>query len=67
MISEIDLLEEDIPRFERKFGAHDSFVEVLKGHLKALQDQAKPPPQITLHQRGWGNFLKFLSQSRKER
>jgi hypothetical protein len=36
MISEIDLLQEDIPRLERKFGAPDPFVEVLKAHLKSL-------------------------------
>ena len=30
MISEIDLLREDIPRLERKFGVGNLFVEVLK-------------------------------------
>jgi hypothetical protein len=67
MISEIDLLQEDIPRLEQKFGVHAPFVAVLKAHLKALQDQAKPPPQTKPHHRGWVNFIKFLSRSRKDR
>jgi hypothetical protein len=66
MISEIDLLEEDIPRLEQKFGAHDPFVEVLKAHLKALQDQAKPPPQTKPHRFEWVLF-RFLGWGRKER
>jgi hypothetical protein len=65
MISEIDLLQEDIPRLEQKFGAHNPFVEVLKAHLKALQDQAKPP-QTKPHRFGWGLF-RFLGWRRKER
>jgi hypothetical protein len=66
MISEIELLQEEIPRLEQKFGAHNPFVEVLKAHLRALQDQAKPLPQTTLRHRKWANFLRFLSRSRKE-
>jgi len=39
MISEIDLLREDIPRLEKKFGAGNPFVEVLKAQLALLQNQ----------------------------
>jgi hypothetical protein len=66
MISEIDLLQEDIPRLEQKFGADHPFVEVLKAHLKALQDQAKPPPQKKPHHRGWVLF-RFLGWDKKNR
>lgn len=40
MISEIDLLREDIPRLEQKFGANHLFVEVLKAQLASLQNPA---------------------------
>ncbi len=40
MISEIDLLREDIPRLEEKFGADNLFVGVLKAQLAALQNPA---------------------------
>ena len=45
MVSEIDLLREDIPRLEMKFGANNPFVEVLKTQLASLQNQAKQQPQ----------------------
>ena len=41
MISEIDLLKEDIPRLERKFGADNPFVEVLKAQLASLLNQTE--------------------------
>lgn len=41
MISEIDLLKEDIPRLEQKFGSQHYFVEMLKAQLASLQDQSK--------------------------
>jgi hypothetical protein len=66
MISEIELLQEDIPRLEQKFGANNPFVALLKAHLKALQDQAEPPTQTKPYYRGWANFLRFLSRIRKE-
>lgn len=46
MISEIDLLLEDIPRLEEKFGANNLFVEVLKAQLAALQNPAEQKRQI---------------------
>jgi hypothetical protein len=67
MISEIDLLQEDIPRLEQKFGAHDPFVAVLKAHLKALQDQAKPPPQTAPYYRRWIDLFRRQSRSGTER
>jgi hypothetical protein len=67
MISEIDLLLEDIPRLERKFGANNPFVAVLKAHLKSLQNQTKPQPRTTPYYRRLVNFLRLQSQSRKER
>ena len=45
MISEIDLLKEDIPRLERKFGADNPFVEVLKAQLALLQNQTEQQPK----------------------
>jgi hypothetical protein len=41
MVSEIDLLKEDIPRLEKKFGADNPFVVVLKAQLASLQNQTK--------------------------
>ncbi|MGJ0484351.1 MAG: hypothetical protein ACR65R_07440 [Methylomicrobium sp.] len=67
MISEIDLLLEDIPRLERKFGANNPFVAVLKAHLKALQDQAKPQPRTAPYYRRLINFLRLQNRSKKER
>ena len=45
MVSEIDLLREDIPRLEKKFGVDNPFVEVLKAQLASLQNQTKQQPQ----------------------
>ncbi len=45
MISEIDLLREDLPRLEMKFGADNPFVEVLKAELASLQNQTQQQPQ----------------------
>jgi hypothetical protein len=67
MILEIDLLQEDIPRLEQKFGAHDPFVAVLKAHLKSLQDQVKLPPQTKTHYRRLIDFLRIQSRSGTER
>jgi hypothetical protein len=36
MVSEIDLLKEDIPRLEKSFGVNNSFVKVLKAQLASL-------------------------------
>jgi hypothetical protein len=47
MITEIDLLKEEIPRLELKFGKTNAFVELLKAHLAFLQNQTKPVPQNT--------------------
>jgi hypothetical protein len=41
MVTEIDLLREDIPRLERKFGACNPFVELLKAQLEFLQNQTE--------------------------
>ena len=41
MITEIDLLEKEIPRLEMKFGKANVFVELLKTQLAFLQKQAK--------------------------
>ena len=45
MISEIDLLKEEIPRLENKFGRTNAFVELLKAQLVFLQNQTKQQPQ----------------------
>ena len=45
MISEIDLLREDIPRLEQKFGAGDAFVGVLKAQLALLQNAVSNPEE----------------------
>jgi len=45
MISEIDLLREDIPRLEMKFGKGNLFVGVLKAQLVSLQNQMEQKRQ----------------------
>ncbi|NOT13012.1 MAG: hypothetical protein HOP23_14450 [Methylococcaceae bacterium] len=46
MATEIDLLKQDIPRLERKFGANNPFVELLKAQLTFLQNQAEQKPRV---------------------
>ena len=41
MISEIDLLWNDIPRLEKKFGMDNPFVEVLKAQLALFAESKK--------------------------
>lgn len=48
MVSEIDLLKEDIPRLEKKFGVNNPFVMVLKAQLASLQNKAEQQPQREL-------------------
>jgi len=48
MITEIDLLRDDIPRLEKKFGRSNLFVQVLKAQLRSLQ--AKPERGLTMEQ-----------------
>ena len=66
MISEIDLLREDIPRLEQKFGARNPFVGVLKAQLALLQNQRKQQPQKGLYHRWLVNFKRFQIQKRNE-
>lgn len=49
MISEIDLLKEEIPRLEIKFGRTNTFVELLKAQLVFLQNQTKQPLKKPRH------------------
>lgn len=43
MITEIDLLKQEIPRLEIKFGRANAFVELLRAQLAFLQNQTKQP------------------------
>ena len=45
MISEIDLLREDIPRLEQTFGTNNLFVAILKDRLDFLQKQMNKQPE----------------------
>ena len=58
MISEIDLLREDIPRLEEKFGADNLFVEVLKAQLALLQDPAAQSRQKGQLHPGFLDFMR---------
>ena len=59
MISEIDLLREDIPRLERKFGASDPFVVVLKAQLALLQSERRQKPRKGRYHRWLEKFKRF--------
>ena len=58
MISEIDLLREDIPRLEMKFGKGNLFVGVLKAQLVSLQNQMEQKRQ---RKHGHSEGLNFKS------
>jgi len=66
MVSEIDLLREDIPRLEKKFGVNDPFVGVLKAQLASLQNQTKQQPQRGRYHLGFVNFKRFQMWKRNE-
>lgn len=64
MISEIDLLREDIPRLEQKFGANHLFVEVLKAQLASLQNPtASLSPTLPLKARVLGLIRSLIANS----
>lgn len=63
MISEIDLLRDDIPRLEQKFGRGNPFVEVLKAHLTTLQNTQGLPPEA----RPYPGITHFKRPQRKKR
>jgi hypothetical protein len=67
MISEIDLLREDIPRLEKKFGVDNPFVVVLKAQLASLQNKAEQQPQREQYQWGIVNFKRSQIWKRMER
>ena len=66
MVSELDLLKEDIPRLEKKFGVNDPFVEVLKAQLTSLQNQTEQQPQREQHHLEVVNFKRSQSWKRNE-
>ena len=66
MVTEIDLLTEDIPRLEKKFGAGNPFVELLKAQLAYLQNQTVHQPQKEQHHRGVVSFKKSHIRKRNE-
>ena len=51
MITEIELLKEEIPRLEIKFGKTNAFVKLLKAQLAFLQNQTKHQTQKKLRHR----------------
>jgi hypothetical protein len=66
MISEIDLLREDIPRLEKTFGMNNAFVKVLKAQLALLQNQMKQVPQLKQRHLRILNFKKLQIQKKHE-
>ena len=66
MISEIDLLREDIPRLERKFGVDNLFVEVLKAQLMLLQNKREQQRQKAWYHRRLINLKRFQIRRKNE-
>lgn len=62
MISEIDLLRNEIPRLEKTFGRGNPFVEVLKADLVSLQNKQKHQPTRKQSHRGFVNFKRYQIQ-----
>jgi hypothetical protein len=60
VISEIDLLREDIPRLDKKFGADNLFVGVLKAQLAALQNPIMQQRQREQLHFGFWDFVRSL-------
>jgi hypothetical protein len=58
MISEIDLLKEDLPRLKMRFGVDDPFVEVLKAQLASLQNQTEHQRKNEQYRWGVVNFIR---------
>ena len=66
MVSEIDLLREDIPRLEKTFGVSNPFVKVLKAQLASLQNQTGQQSQWERHHLRFVNFKRFQLRKRNE-
>ena len=66
MISEIDLLREDIPRLERKFGVGNLFVEVLKAQLTMLHNKREQQRQKDWYHRRLVNLKRFQIRTKNE-
>ena len=66
MISEIDLLREDIPKLERKFGVDNLFVEVLKAQLTLLQNNREQQRLKDWYHRRFVNFKQFQIRRKNE-
>ena len=66
MVSEIDLLKEDIPRLEKTFGVSNPFVKVLKAQLASLQNQTGQQSQRERHHFRFVNFKRFQNRKRNE-
>ena len=66
MVSEIDLLKEDIPRLEKTFGVSNPFVKVLKAQLASLQNKTVQQPQRVRNHPGFLNFKRSQSWKRDE-
>ena len=58
MISEIDLLKENLPRLKMRFGVDDPFVEVLKAQLASLQNQTEHQRKNEQYRWGVVNFIR---------
>ena len=66
MVSEIDLLKEDIPRLEKTFGVNNSFVKVLKAQLASLQNKTVQQLQRVRNHPGLLNSKRSRSWKRNE-
>ncbi len=66
MISEINLLKEDIPRLEKKFGVDNPFVKVLKAQLVLLQNQTEQLPQRRRNHLRYVNYKRFQIWKKNE-
>lgn len=65
MITEIELLKQDIPRLEKKFGRDNAFVELLRAQLAFLQNQTVHHSQSEQRHLGVVGFLKTQIEKRK--
>ncbi|MDD5463112.1 MAG: hypothetical protein PHG00_16025 [Methylococcales bacterium] len=66
MISEINLLREDIPRLEKKFGVNHLFVKVLKAQLASLLKQTEQGPHRGRNHRGLINLKRLKNWKRNK-
>jgi hypothetical protein len=49
MATELELLNKDIPRLEKRYGSNNPFVQLLKSQVSFLQNKLKSQSDKSMH------------------